>query len=97
MFSTCNLDQIDSHLSHIVDFVADLILFMAPSLMLWNVKLPNNERGLILVTFSASILTILSTVVFAVFWYSQLNLGPNALLLRVATAQVEVSRDFFHH
>lgn len=77
--------------SFLVDFVADLLLFISPTLMLRKVRLPSSELRLILAALSASILTLLSTIIFAIFWYSQLDLGPDVVLLRIAIAQIEVS------
>ena len=67
------------------DFVADILLVVLPSLLLWNTFLPRQQRRLILILFSASILTLIVSCVHAVFL-----LGP-AYLLESITAGIEVS------
>lgn len=67
------------------DFVSDTLLVVLPLLLLWNVTLPRQQRRLILILFSASILTFAVSVVHAVFL-----IGPT-YLLEGATAEIEVS------
>ncbi|KAF8161392.1 hypothetical protein B0H34DRAFT_700765 [Crassisporium funariophilum] len=63
-----------------IDLVADVLLIITPSVMLWKVKLPTNERRLILVLFSSSIFTLLSAIPFAFIWFFGINLPPDSRL-----------------
>ena len=79
----------------LADLIADILLFLAPSFMLRKIKLPKDQRRLILAAFSASILTLLSAIVFCIFWYGRLDLGPDHFLLRTMVGHLEVSGPFF--
>jgi hypothetical protein len=69
----------------LVAFVADLLLVFVPIKMFWNVKLNKNLRRLIIVLFSASILTTLASIPQAAIqiWVG----GPLSSL----TSEIEVS------
>lgn len=74
-----------SRLGITADFLADTLLVILPLLLLWKITLPKQQRRLILILFSASILTLVVSVVHAVFL-----IGPTYLLEGV-TAEIEVS------
>ncbi|KAF8966776.1 hypothetical protein BDZ97DRAFT_1756370 [Flammula alnicola] len=48
----------------ILDTLTDVVLVIAPVIMLWRVKLPPKQRILLLVLFSSSILTIIASVIY---------------------------------
>ena len=58
--------------------------------MLWRVKFPPKERILILALLSSSVLTLLSTTVYCIFWFIRVDLGPDTILLWSMTSQIEV-------
>ncbi|KAF8161390.1 hypothetical protein B0H34DRAFT_378550 [Crassisporium funariophilum] len=64
-----------------VDFAADAVLIITPSIMLWKVKLPVKERRLVLVLFSSSILTLLSAIPYALIWFFGVRLPPDSQLV----------------
>ncbi|KDR83025.1 hypothetical protein GALMADRAFT_238781 [Galerina marginata CBS 339.88] len=71
------------------DLIADILLFVAPSFMLRKIKMPKNQRRLIVAAFSASILTLFSAVIVCIFWYGRMDLGPDVVVLRLMIAQIE--------
>ena len=73
-----------------MEFVADAILVVGPLVMLWRVRFPPKERILILALLSSSVLTLLATTVYCIFWFIRVDLGPDTTLLRTMTNQIEV-------
>ncbi|KAF8963642.1 hypothetical protein BDZ97DRAFT_1661444, partial [Flammula alnicola] len=74
-----------------VDFVADLILVIAPVMMLWRIKFPPSQRILILVLFSSSILTSLGSAMYCTVWYAADRLGPDSRLIFTMMAQLQAA------
>lgn len=79
------------HLSFIVDITADFLLIAIPLFKIWRVKLDGNQRLLVLSVFSASVFTLLSTLVFSTFTFGAFNHGPSRNILLIVTAHIEVS------
>ncbi|KAF8966773.1 hypothetical protein BDZ97DRAFT_1917290 [Flammula alnicola] len=74
----------------ILDVIADAVLVVGPVIMLWKVKLPPNQRILILVLFSSSILTILGSVIYTILWYTVARrLGPDSPLIFTMTGYIQ--------
>ena len=73
-----------------VEFLADVILVAGPLVMLWRVNFPPKERILILALLSSSVLTLLSTTVYCIFWFIRVDLGADTILLWSMTSQIEV-------
>ncbi|KAG2147244.1 hypothetical protein BD769DRAFT_1730505, partial [Suillus cothurnatus] len=69
----------------IADFLSDMTLVVLPAQMLHRVKLPRNQRILILSVFSGSLITTLLSIVHAVFF---IQADP---ILKILTAQLEAS------
>ncbi|KII95151.1 hypothetical protein PLICRDRAFT_33984 [Plicaturopsis crispa FD-325 SS-3] len=67
------------------DFVSDSILVAIPLRLLWNVRLPRNQRILILLLFSMSFFTMVASVAHAAF---VLSYGG---ILQGMTAHIEAS------
>lgn len=76
------------------DVVADVLLVLVPMTKLWNLRLPPNQRFLLLTVFGASFCTLLAAINFFIFSYTPLNSGPSRLLLVLMVAHIEV-RDIF--
>lgn len=70
---------------------------MFPFIMLRRLKLPPVERRLVIAAFSSSAITLMATISFCVVWYGGFDLGPDALFLRLMTAQIEVRVCFSAH
>ncbi|KAF8963012.1 hypothetical protein BDZ97DRAFT_1065676 [Flammula alnicola] len=73
------------------DFVADILLVVCPFLMLRKLRLPRNQRRLIVAAFSASVLTLIPVSIFCAFWYGRLDLGSHATLLKLVAGHVVVT------
>ncbi|PPR00084.1 hypothetical protein CVT24_008986 [Panaeolus cyanescens] len=72
-----------------IEIGADIILIAYPLLVLWKVSLPKSQRMIIMAALCGSVLTIMATVVLAVFWYSTWNLGPDFWLISTGVANIE--------
>lgn len=73
-----------------VDFIADILLIAGPVYMLWGIKFRPRERMLIRILFSASILTILASVMYFIVWYAEGRLGPDSRLIFTMMAHLQV-------
>lgn len=73
-----------------IDFIADILLIAGPVYMLWGIKLRPRERTLIHTLFSASILTILASVMYFIVWYAAGRLGPDSRLIFTMMAHFQV-------
>jgi hypothetical protein len=69
----------------IADFLSDMTLVVLPAQMLHRVKLPRNQRILILSVFSGSLITTLLSIVHAVFF---IQADP---ILKILTGQLEMA------
>ncbi|CAA7260466.1 unnamed protein product [Cyclocybe aegerita] len=74
-----------------LDIAADAALIVYPLYVFWRVRLPRNQKRLVLVVSCASGLTLLSAVLLCIFWYGGINMGPHGSLLRSVTAQIEAT------
>ena len=74
-----------------VDFIADVFLIAGPVYMLWEINFRPRERMLIRILFSASILTILASVMYFIVWYAESRLGPDSRLIFTMMAHLQVS------
>ncbi|KAF9047530.1 hypothetical protein BJ165DRAFT_1108195 [Panaeolus papilionaceus] len=72
-----------------IEVGSDLILTGYPLFVLWRVRLPKSQRRIIMAALSGSILTIMATIVLAVFWYNTWDLGPDAWLISTGVANIE--------
>jgi len=75
---------------HLVDVFAESILVVYPLYVLWKAKLSKGPRCLILAAFCASVLTLISAVIYLIFSSVGINLGPSSPLLNTAASQIEV-------
>ncbi|TFK45009.1 hypothetical protein BDQ12DRAFT_673952 [Crucibulum laeve] len=73
------------------DFASDLLLTLFPLILFWRVQLPLNQRRLVLSAFSASSFTLLAATVYCVVWFGDFDLGPDARLLQVVSANLEAA------
>ena len=55
---------------HLVDFVADTILVVLPLHLLWGITIRHNQNRLLVVIFSASLLTFIVSIIHARFVFS---------------------------
>lgn len=78
-----------------VDFLADVALVICPLVLLWKVHLPEIERRMVLAAFSASILTAFTEIVYCVFWYGGLDLGPDRHMLIAGVCHIQASALIF--
>ncbi|KAG1756348.1 uncharacterized protein EDB91DRAFT_1092114 [Suillus paluster] len=69
----------------VADFLSDLTLVVLPAQILYRVKLPRDQKILILSVFSGSLLTTLLSIVHAVFF---IQADP---ILKILTAQLEMA------
>ncbi|KAF8638739.1 hypothetical protein AX16_010462 [Volvariella volvacea WC 439] len=74
-----------------VDIIADLVLVACALISLWNVKLPKNERRLILSVFSASALTCIVAIVYMMLVLSPLNRPPMGPIYMAMMPHIEAS------
>lgn len=77
-----------------VDLSGDTFLTLFPLITFWRVRLPQTQRRLILVTFSASFTTLIASITFCVLLYGSilgdLKLGSGEALIITMVAHVEV-------
>lgn len=75
---------------HAARITADLLLVAIPLRMLWRVRLPQQQRRLVLAGFTASTLSTLATVVSSVFQFSPISRGRPRMVLIIMTGNLEV-------
>ncbi|KAG2041895.1 hypothetical protein BDR03DRAFT_1089090 [Suillus americanus] len=85
---SCSLASSVAITQVIADFLSDMTLVVLPAQILHRVKLPRNQRILILSVFSGSLITTLLSIVHAVFF---IQADP---ILKILTAQLEASMAF---
>lgn len=94
LFSNCNFSYASNFCDFEVDLSGDTLLTLVPLIIFWRVELPQTQRYLILVTFSASFMTLIASITFCVLLYGSVmgnfNLGSSAALLITMMAHVEV-------
>ncbi|KIM40387.1 hypothetical protein M413DRAFT_446572 [Hebeloma cylindrosporum] len=88
-FTTKNGLDVGTIIVVVLDFIADAILIAGPVYMLWGIKFRPRERLLIRILFSASILTILASVMYFVVWYAEGRLGPDSRLIFTMMAHLQ--------
>ncbi|KDR81176.1 hypothetical protein GALMADRAFT_241731 [Galerina marginata CBS 339.88] len=71
------------------DAFADVILVVTPPIMLWKVRLPRNQRRLVLALFSSSILSFLASLAFVLVWMLNSHLGPNGYFIMMLCAHLQ--------
>ncbi|KAF8905751.1 hypothetical protein CPB84DRAFT_1823099 [Gymnopilus junonius] len=74
-----------------VDFAADIVLVAAPLIMFWKIDFPRQERVLVLVLFSSSVLTMIASMLYCTIWYAASRLGPDSRLLFEMMAQLQAT------
>ncbi|KDR69792.1 hypothetical protein GALMADRAFT_145189 [Galerina marginata CBS 339.88] len=78
------------------DLISDLLLIVSPLILFWRLKLPRQERRLILVVFCGSILTLLFVITFAVIALNKkISLGPDFSILMAGLFHIEVAISLF--
>lgn len=55
----------------VVDFIADAVLVLLPLRLLWGIRLRRNQIRLLVVIFSASVVTFIVSVIHARFVFSR--------------------------
>jgi hypothetical protein len=73
------------------DFSADTLLIITPLVMLWKIKLPTKERRLILALFSSSVVSLFSSIAFAVTWFFVFDSGLDSIILSSMFSLLQVS------
>ncbi len=68
-----------------------MLIIVSSLALLWKIKLQPRERFLVLVVFSASILTLLSAIAFTVASFGTVDLGVDTRFLVSMFASLEVS------
>ncbi|PPQ68416.1 hypothetical protein CVT26_006088 [Gymnopilus dilepis] len=88
-------DFIFNVLSHISASIScDALLVITPLYKLWRVRLPRNQRRLILICFTASTLTTLATVSCAIFQFAPSSWEPAKSVLRGKINYLEAMCNF---
>ncbi|KAF9476646.1 hypothetical protein BDN70DRAFT_882106 [Pholiota conissans] len=78
------------------DIIGDALLVICPLYWFWNVRLPTNERRLILLAFCGNMLTLLFAIAFVILVY--LRVGKtlaDRLLIQAGMARVETAISLF--
>ncbi|PPQ70432.1 hypothetical protein CVT25_004304 [Psilocybe cyanescens] len=83
--------KVIARISLTLDALAEVILVVAPLVMLWRIRLPKGERRLILSLFSSSILSFLGSVAFFVVWVLARRFGKQSIFVTKMTAQLQVA------
>jgi len=73
----------------VLDLLADLLLVISPLTMLWKVKLPKQQRRLILVLFSSSMIPLLASVAYCIIWGLSAKIGPDSFLISRILSQLQ--------
>ena len=93
-FSNCNVSYASNFCAFEVDLSGDTLLTLVPLITFWRIRLPQTQRRLILITFSASFMTLITSITFCVLLYGSIsgkfNLGLNEALITTMIAHVEV-------
>lgn len=63
------------------DVTSDLVLILTPLYIFWRVKLPTQERRLVLTFFCGSTLTLISAIMYATFVNSKAVAGKKDWVL----------------
>ena len=63
------------------DYGSDMLIIVSSVVLLWKIKLQTRERFLVLVVFSASILTLLSATAFTVATFGGIDFGVHPRFL----------------
>lgn len=75
----------------LVDCVADVTLVVTPLFMFWKVKFPKpSDRTLILVLFTANLLTVFMAGLLCAVWFSPARIGPDSGLLYKMSGELHV-------
>ncbi|KIK02475.1 hypothetical protein K443DRAFT_96805 [Laccaria amethystina LaAM-08-1] len=78
-----------------LDLSGDTLLTLVPLVTFWRVGLPQTQRRLILITFSASFMTLIPSIAFCVLLYGSIignfNLGSSEALITTMMAHVEAA------
>ena len=74
-----------------MDVVADLMLVTVPLHQVWLIKRPANERRLVRLVFSTSILTLVASIALCVVSYGGFLTGPGGLIVWLMSCHVAVS------
>jgi hypothetical protein len=74
-----------------VDYASDALIIVASLILLRKIELRPRERFLVLATFSASILTILSALMFTVVFFGHLDFGVHTRFMIGMSSSLEVS------
>lgn len=94
LFSIWNSSYVSNFCVFEVDLSGDTFLTLFPLITFWRVRLPQTQRRLILVTFSASFTTLIASITFCVLLYGSilgdLKLGSGEALIITMVAHVEV-------
>jgi hypothetical protein len=80
----------------VLNFAADILLVVTPLVMLWKVKLPTKERRLILVLFGTNVVSLFSSIIFAVIWYLVADHGAKFIILASMFTLLQVSHPKIH-
>lgn len=78
-----------------LDLSGDTLLTLFPLITFWRVRLPQTQRCLILITFSASFTTLIASITFCVLLYGSIkgnfNLGSSDGFIITMTAHIEAT------
>ena len=74
-----------------MDVVADVMLVAVPLHQVWLIKRPANERRLVRLVFSTSILTLVASIALCVVSYGGFLTGPGGLIVWLMSCHVAVS------
>lgn len=72
------------------NFLGDACLVFVPLRILWKVNLPQKERWLIRILFTASILSTATGIIYAVFVIKAQTIGPNRGLFVSLSGHIKV-------
>ena len=73
-----------------MDVVADVMLVAVPLHQVWLIKRPANERRLVRLVFSTSILTLVASLALCVVSYGGFLTGPGGLIVWLMSCHVAV-------
>ncbi|KAF9047526.1 hypothetical protein BJ165DRAFT_1403226 [Panaeolus papilionaceus] len=88
-FKTSAGDMIGTMVGVVLDFIADVILVAFPLAMLRKVRIPGEERILVLVLFCSSLITLTASIGYCTVWYSIFRIGPESRLIFVMFAHMQ--------
>jgi hypothetical protein len=94
LFRSCNFSYASNFCVFEVDLSGDTLLTLVPLITFWRVRLPQTQRRLILISFSASFMTLIASIAFCVLFYGTIignfNLGSSKALIIMMMAHIEV-------